>query len=270
MQTKLLWAVCCAILGCQVVDSKDFVAKVGDRVLLRATVDSLIPNDESSPARESFVKNWIDGEVLYQKALSAGLLNEPSLKDEWDRLTRQFLIQAYLDREVERRLNVSKDEIESYYKAHEAEYVLTEDLIQSEYFLTRDRARAKQLEDQFSRMSRLRKKDFMEVVNQFAADSDITGERDFLPRSAYEEKIAKYVFLKNATDEIIGPILTSRGYYSMWHVVEIRPAGSPRPLSSVEQEIDQRLRMIKRKQKTDELIKQLRSEIPIEYGPSIP
>lgn len=270
MSNKIVWSTWLVLNSCTVMETPDYVAKVGERVLLRSTVDSLFPADGATTARETYIKNWIDSEVLYQKASAAGLLNEVRVKEEMERLTRQFLVQTYLDREIERRLNISKEEIEAYFKQHEDEYVLTEDHIKSEYFLTRDRAKAKQLEEQFARMSRLRKKDFLEIVNQVAGDSDVVGEREFLPRDAYEEKIAKYVFLKNATDEIIGPILTSQGYYSLWHVVEIRPAGSPRALSSVEPQIEQRLRMIKRKQKTEELLKQLRSEMPIEYGRSTP
>lgn len=118
---------------------------------------------------------------------------------------------------------------------------------------------------EFLAMSRLRKKDFMELVSQAAADSDIVGATDFQTRNKFEDRVAKQVFLKNATDEIIGPILTRQGYYSFWYVVEIRPKGAYKPFSEVSLEIESRLKVIKRKQKTKELIDKTRQEMNIEY-----
>lgn len=256
-----------SLLSCRPTTQKEFAAKVGNSVLLESSLDSSYGLEGRSPLdRTRFIRNWVESEALYQKAIASGLREDAKVQQDLDQLIRQFLIQSFIEREVDRRLSVSREDIESYYKAHASEYVLAEDEIKTEYFLTRDKDKAKDLEAQFEKMSRLRKKDFLEIVTQTASDSDVVGEREFLPRAAFEEKIAKYVFLKNATDEIIGPILTAQGYYSLWHVVEIRPAGSSKPLSAVEQEIEQRLRIIRRKEKLDELIAQAKADIPVEYG----
>jgi len=265
--TSILFVLSGILLGCRPDIPSDYAAKVGTSYLPDSVVDSLVPTEGRSVQDKSrFVRNWVESEVLFQRALTAGLQNDQKIRQDVENLQRQYLIQAYIEREVDRRISVSREEIESYYNAHGAEYTLAEDEIKTEYFLTRLRDKAKDLEDKFEKMSRLRKKDFLEIVSQSAGDSDIVGEREFLPRAAFEEKVAKYVFLKNATDEIIGPIQTSQGFYSLWHVVEIRPAGSPKPLTVVEQEIEQRLRIIKRKEKLEELISAAKSEFPVEYG----
>lgn len=117
-------------------------------------------------------------------------------------------------------------------------------------------------------MSRLKKKDFMELVTQASADTDIIGATEFQPRNRFEERVAKQVFMKNATDEIIGPIVTKDGSYSFWYVAEIRPKGTYMPYGEVSSEIEARIKVNKRKQMAEELARKVREEMNIEYRPA--
>jgi hypothetical protein len=175
-----------------------------------------------------------------------------------------------MENELDKSITISPKEAEDYYAGNKDSFVYPEDHVKVQYFLTKDKARSKKIANEFQRMSRLKKKDFMELVTQASADSDIIGATEFYPRNRFEDKVAKQVFMKNATDEIIGPILTKDKYNSFWYVAEIRPKGTYMPYSEVSSEIEARIKVNKRKQMTEELARKIREEMNIEYRPSNP
>ena len=267
ISTYLIFASLSMLVSCNSTE-KTFVAKIGDAVLTEASVDSALQSDVRLQAevRQNYIQNWINSESVYQKALREGFDKNPAYQRQVDNLQHELLIQSYLDNELGKNVSVTSMETEEYYAKNKNSFVYPEDQIKVQYFLTRDKTRSKKIAGEFLTMSRLRKKDFMDLISQTSADSDIVGATDFQPRKRFEEKVAKQIFMKNATDEIIGPIVTKNGYYSFWYVVEIRPNGSFKPLSEASQEIEARLKVLKRKQRTTELIDKIRLEMNVEYG----
>lgn len=268
------WIVITAVMACACSEAKpDYIVKIGESVLTEAMVDSALRNDVrgQTNARDLYIQQWIQTETLYQKARLAGADKDPRYQHQIAFIQKELLVQTYVEGELDKSIQVTKQEIEEFYQQHSKEFEIPEDQVKTEYFFTREKQKAKNLEQQLIRMARIRVKDFVDMVTQAASDSDIIGATEFLPRDKFEEKIAKYLFAKNATDEIIGPIQNKDGYYTLWHVEEIRPKGTPRPLAQVEGEIEARLKAIKRKRKTEELVKKVKNEIPIDYNtPLVP
>ncbi|MCB0833507.1 MAG: hypothetical protein KDC45_08600, partial [Bacteroidetes bacterium] len=248
---------------------KSFLVKVGGSVLTEAMLDSALAGDGrgNEARRQMYIQDWIDSEVLFQKALNDGLDRNPLVVGQLDNIRRELLIQFLLDLEMERSLTATTQEIEAYYEAHRDQYTYGEDQVKVEYFLTKDPAKVKTLGREFARMSRLRKKDFLEFVTPYAGENDIIGATEFSPRSHFEDRVARQIFLKNTTDEIIGSLPMKSGFESFWHVVEIRPKGKTIPVHEVSHEIEQRVRAVKRKELTEKLIKSLRQQAAIEYQP---
>ncbi|MBL7958801.1 peptidyl-prolyl cis-trans isomerase [bacterium] len=253
-------------IACNAPENK-FIAKIGNAELTETVVDSALRTDIrlQEEARQDYIQNWINSESLYQKAIREGYDKDPSYQRQVENMRRELLIQSFIENEIEKNVTITPKESEDYYAQNRNSFVYPEDHVKVQYFLTLDKLRSKKMASEFLSMSRLRKKDFMELVSQAAADSDIVGATDFQTRNKFEDRVAKQVFLKNATDEIIGPILTRHGYYSFWYVVEIRPKGTYKPFSEVSLEIESRLKVIKRKQKTKELMDKTRQEMNIEY-----
>jgi len=264
----LLISICCVGVHACRPATEDFIVKVGNRVLSSAMLDSALLGDlrNQETVREAYIQDWIQSEAIYQKAVSMKYNEDPNFEFQLERIKKELLIQAFLEKELEKSLSVSQPEVEQYYETHESEFQTLSDHVKTEYYLTRNKNRAKKLETQFSKMSRIGKKDFLEVVTQAASDSDVVGQTDFWTRDQFEERVAKYVFAKSATDEILGPILMADSNYSLWHVVEIRPKGTPTPLASIQAEIEARIKAVKRKQKMDELVKKIKTETSIEYS----
>ena len=251
---------------------QDFIVKVGNSILTEAAVDSALRSDLRSDeaVRRSYIQNWVNSEAMYQKAVKEGFDKDPAYQRQIENMRKELLIQSYMENELDRNISVSPKEAEDYYAENKDSFVYPEDHVKVQYFLTRDKARSKRIANEFQTMSRLKKKDFMELVTQASADTDIIGATEFQPRNRFEEKVAKQVFMKNATDEIIGPIVTKDGSYSFWYVAEIRPKGTYMPYGEVASEIEARLKVNKRKQKAEELVRKIREEMNIEYRPSSP
>jgi hypothetical protein len=271
IENKWLYRLFClgiipAMTGCSDAP-KDFIVKIGNSMLTEASIDSSLRADlrTEAGARRSYVQNWINSEAVYQKAIKEGFDKDPEYQRQVENMRRELLIQSFMESELEKNLSVSPKEIEDYYGQNRNSFIYPEDHVKVQYFLTRDKLRSKKISNEFLTMSRLRKKDFMELISQASADSDIIGATEFQPRNRFEEKVAKQVFMKNATDEIIGPIMTKDGFYSFWYVVEIRPKGTYIPFGEISMEIEARLKVNKRKAKTAELIAKIREEMNVEY-----
>lgn len=246
---------------------KEFIAKIGNTALHEAAVDSALRADLRSleGVRQAYIQNWINSEAIYQKAIKEGFDKDPAYQRQVEQVRRELLVQSFMESELDKNVTITPKESEDYYAQAKNSFVYPEDHVKVQYFLTRDKSRSKKIASEFLTMSRLKKKDFMELVSQASADSDIIGATEFQPRNKFEDKVAKQVFLKNATDEIMGPILTKDNFYSFWYVVEIRPKGTYIPFGEVSSEIEARLKVNKRKVKTEELIAKIRAEMNIEY-----
>lgn len=262
------WAAAIWIVACQPRQDNDYVVRVGSSVLTQALIDSAIGSTvRDNPAlREAYIQNWVHDEIVYQKAVSEGLDKNPDFVRQMESLRRDVLVHQYLSDELDRSVTVSADDIQRYYEDNKSLFLCAEDQVKTEYFFTKDRARARKVAVQFGRLSRMVKRDFLDLVAQAAADSDITGAADFAGRDKFEPRAHRFLFARNAADEVAGPILTSEGYYALWHVVEYRLKGTPKGLDEVRNAIESRLRAIKRKKKTEEILKELRNDIPIEYA----
>lgn len=258
---------CLVILGACGKEKNNYVAKVGEEMLTISMIDSALRDDirDSDSYRLVYTQQWVQSELLHQKAAKEGFERDPRFIRRMREIRRDLLIQIYLEDEYERGIKVIPQELDDYYQKRHAEFFTAEDHIQAEYFATQDRGRAMEVARQFRSLSRLRKKDFLDVINTNMAGTDITGTTEFLPRSRFDQKSGKQLFQKSATDDIIGPLPFGDGYYVIWHILEIRPKGTPKSFESVAAEIESRIRAVKRKQFTDELTRKLKNEFPVHY-----
>lgn len=270
LHIQAAWALASlvALSGCGKSSDDRHVARVGESVLLESMIDSSLEVSirDNETLRETYIQEWVSMEILYRKALLDNIDKDPRYLRQMERLRKELLIQAYLEKELAPLLTVSESEIQQYYDANQSLFLCHQDEVRTEYFLTRDRARARKIAAQIGRLSRMRKKDFLELVSEASADSDIIGTSEFQGQGHFDPRAARFLFAKNAVDEVVGPILTGEGYYGIWHVVALRPKGAPRSVEEVRAEIESRLKAIRRKKKIEELISKAKAEVEVDYG----
>lgn len=255
-----------ALAGCR-GEENNYIVKVGESKLTAGMIDSALSADvrDDIRYRQQYAQEWVRTEVLYQKALEEGYEKDERYQRQIHALGKQVLVQLFMEDEMKKNLKIEPREVERFYKEHIREFSVQEDLVKAEYFFSKDVQKIRALTRQFRSLSRLRKKDFMEIVQTVVGDSDIVGTTDFLPRGQFDERTARFLFQKSATDDVIGPLSAVNGQLALWHVLEIRPKNTPRPIEEVAPEIEGRLIAIKRKQLSESIAKTLRAQASIDY-----
>lgn len=154
-------------VGCNSTE-KDFIVKIGNSILTETAVDSALRADLRSDdaARKSYIQNWVNSEAIYQKAIKEGFDKDPAYLRQIEHMRRELLIQSYLENELDKSITVSPKEAEDYYAVNKESFVYPEDHVKVQYFLTRDKSRSVRIAKEFQTMSRLKKKDFMELITQ--------------------------------------------------------------------------------------------------------
>ncbi len=122
---------------------------------------------------------------------------EPA-EDLMDRMRENFLSQAVLGQEVSRRVIVTRDEIEEYYKEHEDEFMRSEGVRLSQILISLEGdgdAKRKQAEEVHERVER--GEPFAEMARRFSEDEatkDLGGDIGIYRRGMLREEIEGAVF----------------------------------------------------------------------------
>lgn len=258
------------MIGSCARQEKPYIVRVGDEVLTEALLDSLLPEDARpiEARRNQFIQQWVHTSLLFQKARKEGFERDLRYRRHLAEIQRELLIQLYLDDEYDRNIKILPQEIDEYYRKHIDEFKSIEEHIQAEYFATKDRKRALEMARQFRSLSRLRKKDFLDLIQQNLTPDDIVGTTELLPRSRFDPRSGKQLFAPSATDDIIGPLPFGKDYYVIWHILEIRPKGTPQSFETVAPLIENRLRAEKKHFLKKDLIRRLKTEIGLQYSSS--
>ena len=102
------------------------IAKVGNIVLTQEMIKEEFNVDNSGvigfDQKKDYVDRWVEKEVLYREAVKRGLENESSIKSELVDMEKVLSIDKLLDIEVEGKLEISDDEIISFYQNNLEEY----------------------------------------------------------------------------------------------------------------------------------------------------
>lgn len=84
----------------------------------------------SAYAVRNFVTEWIDEQLLYQKAVDEGVENSPEYKSSISDYSRQLAITLYLQRRIySTPYNVSNEQIANFYSTHKDEFKASDKLL---------------------------------------------------------------------------------------------------------------------------------------------
>jgi len=121
----ILPIVCLLLVSCGWLrDPGTPVAKVKDHTL---TLEELKSNGETR--RDSMIKRvqtWVNDEVLYQEALSAGIQNEQDVAWLLHDAEKKIILDAYQRRFRKKLADPEEGELEAYFDAHRPDFVRNE------------------------------------------------------------------------------------------------------------------------------------------------
>nr|BCX01260.1 MAG: hypothetical protein KatS3mg041_1306 [Bacteroidota bacterium] len=248
------------------------LARVGEARLTLADLRRDWPEGLTGPDSvryvAAYVEQWIQQELLYQAAREAGMLDSLSVRRRIQAAERAIAVGAFLSRwAAQQPVALSEEEMRAYFEAHRDEFRLSEDYVQIRYLATFTRQAAEE-----ARRALLAGRPWPEVVHQYAADTAVAGmlSRGFHPISRLlqpSESLNRLLGVLRPGE--VSPVVEWNGLYHVVQLVERRPVGSLPEWEWVRQEVRQRLEIMRRKQRLEELVQQLRRRIPVEVADTV-
>lgn len=236
------------------------IVRVGDAVLTGADLNRLVPEDEQIPLtfeeRREFVRRWVDTEVLRQEATRRGLKTDPYVEARLKELEQQFLADYLVFAELRKRTEVSEEEVEGYYAAHEREYMNEYRVSQILVGTPEEAARVVEL---------LKTKSWAWVANRYSIDASAKrgGDLGYLTKGNMIPELEAIVF-DMKPNEVSGIVKSDFGYH-VFRLDDVREALVSVGLDDVREQIMNTLMLDKRKKAYRELLDSLKAKANVVY-----
>lgn len=240
--------------GCkqEVHIESDIVARVGDRVLSTSEVSaweaSLHQPEVPAEVRYSYIRHWVEEELLYQSALDNGLLNDPWVVQRVEEITRSLMVSRLLEKETAQISRPTPSVIQNYFEKAQSEFVWPSIHLVVEFWHADDREGMERLRKniQRGRLTGLWAGDERELQN---GKISIDGEGNASP------DVWKIVSRLNIGQ--VSQVVNILDSYWVFKLVDRREAGEPQGLDDVLDEIVLRIMEESRKNVRDEFVKAL-------------
>lgn len=122
----VLFALFLTIGGCsKEAPKKDYVARVNGSYLTADEMNSLIDSTRQDSYKNEIIRNWINKELLYQKALNEGIANDEDFARVLKNARKELAVTLFLEKLYSKEMvNPSEVEIENYYNQNKSDYRL--------------------------------------------------------------------------------------------------------------------------------------------------
>lgn len=236
------------------------IVRVGDVVLTAEELEILSGGEGVYSAdfeeRRSFVKRWVDMQVLYQEALKRGLDELPEIKARLRELKMQVLADYLVFLELRERARVSEQEIEAYFAAHELEY-------RNEYRVSQILVSTR--EEAERAMELLSKKSFEAVARlmSLGETSRRGGDLGYLTKGNMIPELEAIIFSMKPGET--SDIIESPAGYHIFKLVDVREGSVAVGYEEVREQIMNELMLEKRERAYRSLLDSLRAKTKILY-----
>ena len=260
---SLLFITAILFLGCaEEKKQEDFIARVNDSYLSKKELNELIDTTSSSTFYKSeVIRNWINQELMYQKAVEEGIIEEDKykklVKNSERELAAALLIKQYVAGET---ISIEPAELRLYYEENQDEFKLAKNSYLLNIIHFSDEERAVEFRSNFLTSG------WDSTLINFKEDSTIINvwnkvllkEQDIFPPT-----ILRLVKRLNPP-EISIVISEGSGYYSIVQVLGKFLQGSLPPFEVLKDEIEIRYLAEKRNKLIEDYIEKLYSTNEIE------
>ena len=259
------------------------VAEIGPEKITEADLDAMIENQlepmaafmsaeqlgeqkkmmleqyKAPQAKQQYLQEWLEQEVLYRQALQEELIDKPEARKLIDQFTRRALIQLVMNNELASKINITETDIQTYYAANKGKFVDPAKATIS-HILVDDEEKAAEL------IGRIKEgEDFAELAKEFSTDADTkeNGGRietevqdgSYVPGIGAEAELNAKIFAVEAPQVIDEPFKTEKG----WEIVKVETMVRQRQkqLDEVRQQVMSMLKNQKSRDVQRDLIEQL-------------
>ena len=251
------------LTGCGKEQPKtEYVARVNDAYLTKKELASLIDTTMINTLHKSeVIRNWINREILFQKAKNEGILLQDDykglIKNSGKELAGALLLDSYISSVT---INFEQRDLINYFEENSNDFKLPDKsyLLNIIHFGNEDKA--------VEFRSLVLDSDWQKAMNVFYGDSEIikTENKVLLKeRDIYSIKVLRVV--KRLHPLEISIVISEReGYYTVVQVLKKYLKGSLPSFDVVKQDVEKRYLAVKRKELMENYIKDLYSKNEIE------
>lgn len=246
----------------EVPDNSKKLARVGDQFLTIDEAKSQIPrfifNQDSAAALASYRKEWINRQVLLQEAERLGIEEKPEVQKKLRHMRENVLTQSLKDivlGEYEKDLEITKKEAQNYYEVHKKQFVLNERYVRFRHLVTANLGASRQ-----AKADLMRGKSWKQVVSEYGLRKEQSLQRStqFWPISvALKDLPPMHQYLKIIGTTEISPIRLIDGQYHFVQLMEERAKGEHPDLDWLLDQIQDWLRLEKRRKHFSSYVKNL-------------
>ncbi len=251
------------ILNCSTKekDNKVTIVAVGNTELtwdmLNAEIPDMLKPSISREQLNTYIQLWIEKELIYQAAIKMGMDLDQDYRIQLEKAKKELLVRKYLD---EFLLNIDEEIIEEeafkYYEKNKETYLVAESEISALHILVTTKAEADE-----ARRRILGGEDFEKVAKEVSLDyADRKRIKlDFFTRKDVVPEVGAKVF-SYRVGSITRPIKSEFGYH-IFKILDRKEKGTYKDFEEVKDQIIERLKSAKRKQRYRQLITKLRSKM---------
>jgi len=244
------------------VKEEDVVARVGEAVLtldeLAAEIPEGIRGKIGKEDLQDYISRWINSQILYQEAKKRGLDREIDIARELERVERELVVNALLEKEIYADKSAAPEsELQKYYEENRESFRRNE----NEARVYHINLSTKQAADSLYRILRSGQ-DFAKVAQELAAQSEDPNSWD-LTLTTSEVPEAMHSVFKLRAGAVSNPIELDDGFH-LFQVVEAYSSGTLRDLNAVREEISNRLQVSNRDERYRNLLAELRGATKVE------
>ncbi len=238
-------------------------ARVNDSVLLEKDVDSAVADFfgglSADGKKREYIEQWVESELLYQKALEEGLQEDKEIQKKVDRFRHVLLEQEVLKKYLDDEVVVTDDEIQAYYGANRAIFMRNEDEYRVKKISFNGKGVAKEVYGELS----VAPERLDDLLSSGQYDHSVTAaDIGFYPTDQLEG-----TFTDGLKVGAMSPLTEmSPGNYYALLIVEYGRKGSEKGLDEVEDQIRNVLLQSKGENAREMLIEELKKKADIEIA----
>jgi len=251
------------ISGCEKEQpKKDYVARVNDRYMTKEEFNYLIDSSSTKNMfKNELIRNWINKEVLYQKALKEGITNEKEFNRLMENAKKELAVALLLEKIYSENVTMPDiQQIDTYFSEHKNEFRLFYDafVINLITFSNEDKA--------IKYRATLLESDWKKASNVFNGDSSILNNET--TNLVYEYELQSAALSRTIKElnpgEVSIVFYSQPGAYSVAQLVQRVEKNSIPPLEYIRPLVEKRIIAEKKEELYKNYLNELYSNNDIE------
>ncbi len=248
-------------LGCK-KEEGTVIARVGKTTLTLEKFESALPIEYlatiSHEDKISLIENWIGTELVYEKAISEGTLENSEIADQIEQLKKQIVINYWLNQNTYDKISVSDIDVKDFYEFNRQAF---DNEIKVAHIVSSTKLDAIELKKRIDEGA-----DFSKIAREYSidnsgADGGVIGyvKLGDIALTGFDDA----AFSLREIGDISDIIRTERGFHII-KLLGMKRLSNPPKFEDIKEGIKNQLLMAKQIAVVDSLVKQLREEIPVE------